>query len=292
MSEQLLAPAETAPPAPAIPPVPVDSPAPHPTPAGPPAARHVYAIGRIEPRFSSLGLEKEFAQATGRAVTAGLTDRQVVHSVLADSAHRYLVRKLRWVLSIEGQETYLLAPQEPADLDMLVDAVRPVPGNDDIDVVIGVLGPLAPADYCNGLVVPLVAPHQIYSFDTDALLSAIPRPEKLKGAGFRAASQELFTRIQQLADNAGATDEHRALNYLAVRYPAIYAHAAEKFAAAASLTGVDIIPSRLSGVRTLVNVVFTFTDRATGVDDKAAVKVDVTEEFPFLVGNLAPYIEK
>jgi hypothetical protein len=27
----------------------------------------------------------------------------------------------------------------------------------------------------------------------------------------------------QLTDNAGATDEHRALNYLAMRYPAIYA---------------------------------------------------------------------
>ena len=33
-----------------------------------------------------------------------------------------------------------------------------------------------------------------------------------------------------MTDNAGATDEHRALNYLAVRYPAIYAKAAEAFA--------------------------------------------------------------
>lgn len=29
-------------------------------------------------------------------------------------------------------------------------------------------------------------------------------------------------RIVQIADNAGATDEHRALNYLVVRYPRIY----------------------------------------------------------------------
>ena len=35
----------------------------------------------------------------------------------------------------------------------------------------------------------------------------------------------------QMTDNAGATDEHRALNYLAMRYPAIYAKAAEQFAA-------------------------------------------------------------
>ena len=44
----------------------------------------------------------------------------------------------------------------------------------------------------------------------------------------------------QMADNAGATDEHRALNYLAVRYQAIYANAAEAFGRNASLTGVDV----------------------------------------------------
>src|SRR5690242_13518903 len=38
----------------------------------------VYAIGRIEPRFPRPSVEKEFAQATGRAETAGLTDRQTV----------------------------------------------------------------------------------------------------------------------------------------------------------------------------------------------------------------------
>ena len=49
----------------------------------------------------------------------------------------------------------------------------------------------------------------------------------------------------QLTDNAGATDEHRALNYLAMRYPAIYAKAAEKFGADFSLTGVEVGPSSL-----------------------------------------------
>ena len=51
-------------------------------------------------------------------------------------------------------------------------------------------------------------------------------------------------------------------------------------------------PSRLSGIRSLVNVIFTFTDRATGVPDKAAVRVDVSEEFPFLVANLAPFYDR
>ena len=44
---------------------------------------YVYALGRVEPRFPSLAVEKEFAQATGRAETAGLTDRQALHAVLS-----------------------------------------------------------------------------------------------------------------------------------------------------------------------------------------------------------------
>jgi hypothetical protein len=37
---------------------------------------YVYAIGRIQPRFPRPSIEKEFAQATGRAETTGLTDRE------------------------------------------------------------------------------------------------------------------------------------------------------------------------------------------------------------------------
>ncbi|HET7101976.1 MAG TPA: hypothetical protein VFJ52_12560, partial [Terriglobia bacterium] len=43
----------------------------------------IYAIGKIEPRFPRPSVEKEFAQATGRAETAGLTDRQAVQKVLS-----------------------------------------------------------------------------------------------------------------------------------------------------------------------------------------------------------------
>jgi len=35
---------------------------------------YVYAIGRIEPRFPRLSVEKELAQVTGRTETAGLSE--------------------------------------------------------------------------------------------------------------------------------------------------------------------------------------------------------------------------
>ena len=191
---------------------------------------YVYAIGRIEARFPSISVEKEFAQATGRSDTKGLTDRQALQAVLSRPENRYLVRQLCFVMTIEGLETYILVPRDPTDMNLLVEALRPTPQPLDLDVVIGTLGPIAPPQMCNGLMVPIVVFDQIYSFDREALIKAIPRPEKTSAKEFAPAAEELFDRIMQMTDNAGATDEHRALNYLAMRYQAIYAKAAEYFA--------------------------------------------------------------
>ena len=108
---------------------------------------------------------------------------------------------------------------------------------------------------------------QLYSFDREALVAAIPRPESVpakQDEQFRTAASELFDRIMQVADNAGATDEHRALNYLAVRYPAVYGTVADAFGRDSSLTAVDVQPSPLSGTRNIVDVIFSFTNRKPG----------------------------
>ena len=253
---------------------------------------HVYAIGRIEARFPRLSVEKEFAQATGRAETAGQTDQQAFYNVLSKPENRYLARQLCWVLMIQGLETYIVQPRDPRDFDRLVEAIRPQPSPMDIDVVIGMRGPIAPPEFCNGLMVPIVVFDQIYSFDRDALIKAIPRPEKTTAKQFEAAAGEVFDRILQMTDNAGATDDHRALNYLAMRYPAIYAKAAEEFARDFSLTGVDVLPSPLSGTRKIVDVIFSYTNRNTDFTEKFFVRVDVTEEFPFLVTKMSPYYDR
>jgi hypothetical protein len=253
---------------------------------------YVYALGQIEARFPRLAVEKEFAQVTGRSETAGSTDQQVLYTILSKPENKYLARQMCWVLTIQGLETYLLQPRDLVDFERLVEAIRPVPNPNDIDVVIGMRGPIAPPEMCNGLMVPIVAFDQIYSFDRAALIKAIPRPEKTTDDQFGPAAEELFNRILLMTDNAGATDEHRALNYLAMRYPAIYAKAAEAFAMDFSLTGVEVHPSPLSSTRNIVDVIFTYTNRNTDFAEKCFVRCDMTEEFPFLVTKLSPYYDR
>jgi hypothetical protein len=257
------------------------------------AVQYIYAIGRIQTRFPSLGIEKEFAQAVKQVNAAGLTDNETLYQILSEPQNRYLARKLCWVFSVQGLETYLLQPRNPVDLDMLIESLKASPKLTDVNIVIGVQGPIAPPQYCNGLQIPIVGFDQIYSFDVDSLLKSIPKPKgKDAPKNFSAVAEELFIRIMQMTDNAGATDDHRALNYLSVRYNAIYATAADCYTRNCSLTGVEVRPSSLSGTRNIVDVIFTFTNRNSDVDEKYYCRVDVSEEFPFLVTKMQTYIDR
>jgi len=252
----------------------------------------VYAIGRVEARFPRLSVEKEFAQVTGRGDSAGLTDQQAFYSVLSEPENRYLVRQLCWVMTVQGLETYLLAPTDPTEYSRLVEAIRPEPDPRDVDAVVGARGSIAPPELCNGLMLPIVWFDQIYSFDRGDFIKALPRPEKASAEQFEATAAEVLDRVMQMTDNAGATDEHRALNYLAMRYPAIYTQTAELFSRDFALTGVETRSSPLSGTRRIVDVIFSSTNRTTDFTEKSLVRVDVTEEFPFLVTKMTPYLDR
>jgi hypothetical protein len=272
-------------------PLPAPAPVAPARPVSPPtqAQTFIYALGQLDLRFPSLGVEKELIQATGRTETARLSDRQATQAVLRSNP--YLARQLSWVLTIGGLETYVVSPRYATDLDLLLESMRPTPRATDIDVIIGVRGPVAPPQACGGLMLPVVIFDQLYSFDVDALVKAIPKPEGVAAKDFQPTAEELFSRIMLMADNAGATDQHRALNYLAVRYSTIYTQTADMHGRNFSLTAVDVRPSPLSGPRKVVDVVFTFTDRQTDVPEQYSVRVDVTEEFPFLVRKLSPFYE-
>jgi hypothetical protein len=68
--------------------------------------------------------------------------------------------------------------RDPVDFDLLIEALRPAPSPMDMDVVIGVRGRIAPPELCNGLMIPIVAFDQIYSFDRESFIRSIPLIEK------------------------------------------------------------------------------------------------------------------
>ena len=101
--------------------------------------------------------------------------------------------------------------------------------------------------------IPIVIFDQVYSFDRASLINGIPQPQGVSEEKVKKSAFELLDRVIQLADNAGATDEHRALNYLVVRYPAMYELAYNSFEENNSLSGVEVRISRLAGTRKIVD---------------------------------------
>jgi len=258
------------------------------------APSFVYALGQIDFRFPNLGLEKEFAQVIGRGGEEAVSDRSALQTAIAQDQNRYLARGLCWVLLIEGLEAYILVPRDPADYRLLIEAVREYPRRDDVDLVIGTIGPIAPPEMCNGLAVRLVFFDQIYSFDRDSLVEMIPTPDTITDAdkpAFHTTAAGFFDRVMQMADNAGATDEHRALNYMAVRYPRIYATLAEEQGRNTSLSAIEARRSSVSGVRRIVDVILSFTHRQTDVTTKHFARIDVNDLHPFLMTPLSPYYD-
>ncbi len=92
----------------------------------------VYVTGSIVQRFPQLSIVKIFAQRIGQAETTGLTHRQAMHKALMRRENRYLARHLFWVMTVQGLETYILVPRDPADIDLLIEALRPVPEPTDL----------------------------------------------------------------------------------------------------------------------------------------------------------------
>src|SRR6476619_5333484 len=176
---------------------------------------YVYAIGNIIHRFCDKSLEMEVAQVIVRKLegeTKSLTSSELIYQVLTDPDNRYIAREVRYVLNIQGIDTYILIPTDPYDIDKLAQAVRPVPAPGNMDVIIGRRGPIAPPQMCNGLMVPIVFIDQIYSFDRDTLIKSIPKRKGVNEEQFNKTAGAIFDHIFQIVDNTGATDIHRALN--------------------------------------------------------------------------------
>ena len=264
---------------------------------------YVYAFGNVSFRFPNISIERELTQAN-----AGISDSIDYYEVLSRPHNQYLVRQLCWILSISGVETYILAPSDPAMYAELVNALRfpddPNEKHGRLELVVGLRGPRAPAEACNGLLLPIVRLDQLYSFTHKDLITAakdaaskLPEKEALtekEMKSFDGVATSVFDeRILQLADNAGASDEHRALNYMAVRIPQFYMRVVRQRQLGAPLSRIDVLPSRMADTsgRRLVNIVLAFRD-ANGVEDKFRTRIDVTDEFPFRDLPLSPYYDR
>jgi hypothetical protein len=257
----------------------------------------VYAIGRIVPQFPDLGVEKEFAQLSGGAAAPprGMLETDELIEVLRDPDNAYLARQLCWVFSAGEVEAFTLVTQDDAQARRLGDALPSAEqAEQTVQVVIGTMGSPRAEDPCASTGLPAVRIDHHLAFQVDEFIDALAAEDREgeEGEGqepdenFRAAARDLFARLTRRSNNRGIAEEHRALNYVALRYPPLYRVRADAYRENKALMNVEARHAHSSN-RRLVAVRLVFRDRRTDVLERYQCLVDVTDRFPFLAAPLS-----
>jgi len=252
------------------------------------AGGYVYAVGRLHARFPSLGAEREYAQLTGADPDAVVHTGQL-KDALAVAEHRYLARQMCWVFSGPTADACAVVARDERDLDELIDTLV-----DDEQVVQALVGSpagtLSPSP-CLAAGLAVMWPDQLLSFSLDEFLDALPGPDEGKppkgkdAEPWRQTARSLFDHLTRRSENRGLTDEHRAMNYMALRYPQVYHLIFNAQREGKALIGVE---PRLAagGDRRLVDVRFVLRHANTHVVERYFCRVDTTDVFPFLTNPL------
>jgi hypothetical protein len=275
------------------------------------ASQFVYVLGTVDIKFPDQSISEELqavakmlahAKEDDTLMTAGddETLRSWYYRVLNYPEARYVARQVCWILKVEGQPAYYLTLRDLHDLPGLIECLAH-PDNDDLDLFVG-SSSLIPTDSCPGIPAPVLLVEQLRSVDKDLIrqwcqISAEARSKLKKPApNMPPASppdpDRLFDILVQSADNLGDKDEWRALNYLAISCQPMYEKYADMTARGCDLDAIKVVPSRLFREKRIVDSVFAFRDKKTGVVQKYFVRVDVTHMYPMIVNQIAEYFDR
>jgi hypothetical protein len=264
---------------------------------------HLYAIGRLEARFPSVGVEREFQQRAASmpaGESAAESRRAMLRHVL--EANPYLGARMCYVLMVSGYPAYIVTPSGAYLREALFTAIG---DGEKWCAVIGRVGPMAGPGTCQGVLAPMALANQIYAFSIEQWQATLRTrlqkaldSRKVNAQAFDATARDLFERIIESTENLGVTDGHRALNYALLQHPGIFLAAVERVGTRV-LERIETRLIRGPGPRRIVAIVLTFLDMTTGVPERLFCRIDVTEEWPFVAGEgaahsslgLMPFVE-
>jgi hypothetical protein len=247
-------------------------------------------VGNVTAAFPSKYVEKEFAQLLGQKDFKGFTDRQTMHAILEKREHRYLARRICFLHTPYGGGTspaYVLVPEEPEDITLLVDTLKRPLSESEFDVVKGRIVGMAPPAMCNSQNLPIVAFSQLHSFRVKDFLRSIPPSAKVPAEEFETACEELFYRAMRIASNATGT--MLGLSYAVLSYAGLYKLVAEKFSENSSLAHIGVNQSQTNP--DCAEIRLKIVRRDTGFSETYCFLVNYGGPFQYLEELLHPCCE-
>jgi hypothetical protein len=268
-----------------------------------PPEQYVYAIGRLDIRFPSLGIEREYQQRERAMTELPQSPRSArMRAVLEKNPH--LALRMTYVFLVGSNPVYALVPHSGGLKDAFFNALAHSHDTDHYAVVIGRVSGFSNPTTSGGLLLSSVSVDQLYVFSASEWAEGLAKAaqaalesRKIAGEHFQAVSQDMFRDVVTMPENVGISDGHRALNYLLVQHPGMFLSAAER--PNHVLDRIETRITQLVSGRRQVAVILSFLDRATGVPERVYTTVDVTEEWPFVSSGdaaaaplgFAPFVE-
>ncbi|MBF0276000.1 MAG: S8 family serine peptidase, partial [Nitrospinae bacterium] len=244
---------------------------------------YIYAVGSLSAVFPNDGLMQEFNRIVSVTNTSG-SGNKLLFTILSNDKYRYIAEEMQWVMEINNVKTYSVTPRGSAILDEMIESLKKEMGVTSYQVVIGPRSPMGAINTSGSEQLPTVICEQLYNFTLNEFVNNIVTETKVD----QDVVAGLFQQMLQKTDNSGATDEDRAINYIALRYLNIYQMAdglanKENNNKPLSLDSIAGEPARAMGMRKIVDVVFEYKECGSDNIIWKIVKVDTTGLFPFLV---------
>ncbi|MCO7189559.1 MULTISPECIES: hypothetical protein [unclassified Pseudoalteromonas] len=246
---------------------------------------YIYALGQVDIVFPNEGIKRQFLSA---ATELGVDDKayyavftNLSQPVDSPSRNRYLylAEQVDWVLSIKQAHSYVLNPATPAELQALIEALQP-PKNTLETVYTCVIGHITSSH--SSLDLPEVVCQQIYHHTLSQLHHTI---QKISRAETNAIQDVI--RALEVEPNPGRSDFDRAKNFVAFRYPDIYAQTHKMNAGANSLPSASLVRITFSRFDALsdhriVDITLTYKENTSTRHHYYFCRVDVSGLYPFI----------
>jgi hypothetical protein len=186
----------------------------------------------------------------------------------------------------QAQDCFVIVPRDQHELLVLIEGFV---SSTDSSIIVVIGRSTAGAQWAPDTgepALPRFGVDQLIRFEKDEFVGRVPRSTDLPEEEFKNSIRYIFSRILRRSNNAGISDDHRALNYIALRDPAIFEVSTRAAAKSLMLASIDARPQIFSDGRRTVTVRFNYRGPGNGLTERYSCRVDVTEQFPFILSPM------
>lgn len=250
--------------------------------------QNAYAFGRLRVQFPTESVQREFnriARLPGEKTLEAASAKQI----LSDEMNFDLAHDLDWILTIDGQDSYLVQARSNMELKQMIRSLVMTPGEIAYHIITGVIGP--EVTLTNGQCLPSLRCDFLMAFTFKEFINRICEETHID----EALATDMFEKLLILSNNPGRELTDIALNYSMLNCMEIYQFAAQLedhgTSSSQSYNFVDafVIPAKLQGQKQLVDVIYKYRMRGSEQTLLRACKIDVSHEYPYIAGFLEPY---